>query len=255
MSRCRCCSKDGKPKRPPTEEETERGPRLFKIVRLESYEDTLNNLELKRSAAQASLLDQPEAQGADKLREQYLLQYLLKVESRGSPSLLNVAAFANPDSYRLTVKRPGSDESRDVCVDLLETFNWLLGLRVVHLAKPQCFTAQFERDSEKRLKLKGRLKEDAKGPFRFRRVEGALPNGRKALVVWRTLTGNPEEDNLVLDVWMTEKLKISTKDFEFDAIYVNGGNNLENLKTPSDEWKVRLIEDDFHRLMFAAEGV
>ncbi len=247
--------KDGKPKRPPTDEETERGPRLFKIVRLESYEDTLNNLELKRSAAQASLLDQPEAQGADKLREQYLLQYLLKVESRESPSLLNVAAFANPDSYRLTVKRPGSDESRDVCVDLLETFNWLLGLRVVHLAKPQSFTAQFERDSEKRLKLKGRLKEDAEGPFRFRRVEGTLPNGRKALVVWRTLTGNPEEDNLVLDVWMTEKLKISTKDFEFDAIYVNGGNNLENLKTPDDEWKVRLIEDDFHRLMFAAEGV
>ncbi|MFO0802816.1 MAG: site-specific DNA-methyltransferase, partial [Gemmataceae bacterium] len=247
--------KDGKPKRPPTEEEIERGPRLFKIVRLESYEDTLNNLELKRTPAQQSLLDQPAAAGADKLREQYLLQYLLKVESRGSPSLLNVAAFADPEQYRLTVKRPGSDESRETCVDLIETFNWLLGLRVSHFAAPHRFTAKFEHDSEKRLKLKGGLKETADGAFRFRRVEGTLPNGRKALVVWRTLTGKIEEDNLVLDTWMTDKLKISTKDFEFDAIYVNGDNNLENLKTPDDQWKVRLIEEDFHRLMFAAEGV
>ena len=32
------------------------------------------------------------------------------------------------------------------------------------------------------------------------------------------------------------------------------GNNLENLKTPDDTWKVRLIEEDFHRLMFDTEG-
>ena len=82
-----------------------------------------------------------------------------------------------------------------------------------------------------------------------------MPDGRKTLVVWRKLTGNAEEDNLVLDIWMKDKLKISTKDFEYHLIYVNGGNNLENLKTPDDTWKVRLIEDDFHRLMFAAEGV
>ncbi len=29
---------------------------------------------------------------------------------------------------------------------------------------------------------------------------------------------------------------------------------LENLKTPDDTWKVRLIEEDFHRLMFDTEG-
>jgi hypothetical protein len=36
--------------------------------------------------------------------------------------------------------------------------------------------------------------------------------------------------------------------------YVNGDNNLENLKAPDDTWKVRLIEEDFFRLMFEAEG-
>jgi len=32
-------------------------------------------------------------------------------------------------------------------------------------------------------------------------------------------------------------------------------NNMENLKAPDDIWKVRLIEEDFHRLMFEREGV
>ena len=80
-----------------------------------------------------------------------------------------------------------------------------------------------------------------------------MPGGRKTLVIWRKLTGNPEEDNLVLDEWFT-KQGYSSKDSEFALIYVNGGNNLENLKTPDDTWKVRLIEDDFHRLMFASEA-
>jgi adenine-specific DNA-methyltransferase len=267
--------KDGKPKRLPTPEEIERGPRLFKIVRLESYEDTLNNLEVKRTAAQQSLLDLPKAQGPDRLREQYLLQYLLKVETQGSPSLLNIAAFSDPTAYRLKVKRPGSDESREVCVDLIETFNWLLGLTVTHIAAPQMFRAKFERDAEKRLKAKikherpkGEIEKKVKNgsvsdfrvsgfrdeSFWFRTVEGTMPDGRKALVIWRKLTGNPEEDNLVLDEWFT-KQGYSSKDSEFDLIYVNGGNNLENLKTPDDTWKVRLIEEDFHRLMFAGEGV
>ena len=38
-------------------------------------------------------------------------------------------------------------------------------------------------------------------------------------------------------------------------IYVNGDNNLENLKAPDDTWKVRLIEEDFYRLMFDTEGM
>ncbi len=50
-------------------------------------------------------------------------------------------------------------------------------------------------------------------------------------------------------------LLCATKDNEVDLIYINGGNNLENLKTPDDTWKVRLIEEDFHDLMFEMEGV
>jgi len=245
---------DGKPKRLATSEEASRSPRIVKIIRLESYEDALNNLETRRSSAQQMLLTSPDAQGADGLKEQYTLRYMLNVETRGSQSLLNVQAFSDPTAYKLKVKRPGSDESREVNVDLLETFNWLVGLTVRHIASPLTFAAEFERDSEKRLRVKGRLRQDASGPHWFRTVTGTTPDGRKALVIWRKLTTDPEQDNLILDEWFA-KQGYSSKDSEFDVIWVNGGNNLENLKTSDDRWKVRLIEEDFHRLMFDTEGV
>ena len=245
--------KDGRPKRLATPEEARRSPRIVKVVRLESYEDALNNLEVRRTDKQQLLLDAPEAQGADGLREQYILRYMLDVETRGSQSLLNVQSFADPTAYKLKVKRPGSDESREVNVDLLETFNWLIGLTVRHIAAPQTFSAAFERDSEKRLRLRGRLKQEADGPYWFRTVTGATPDGRRTLVIWRKLSDAPEQDNLVLDEWFTRQ-GYSARDSEFDLIYVNGGNNLENLKTADDLWKVRLIEGDFHRLMFETEG-
>jgi adenine-specific DNA-methyltransferase len=227
---------------------------LYKVVRLESYEDALNNLVPRRTQRQDDLLASAEAQGADRLKEQYMLRYMLDVETRGSQSLLNVKAFADPTAYKLKVKRPGSDESREVNVDLLETFNWLIGLTVQGIAAPQAFTAEFERDTEGRLVLKGRLRQDAAGPWWFRTVTGTTPDGRRALIIWRKLTGNPEQDNLVLDTWFT-RAGYSAKDSEFSLIYVNGDNNLENLKAADDTWKVRLIEEDFHRLMFDTEGL
>ena len=244
--------KDGKPERLATPEEAERSPRIVKVVRLESYEDALNNLETRRSDKQQLLLDAAETQGTDGLREQYILRYMLNVETRGSQSLLNVQAFSDPTAYTLRVKRPGSDESHTVNVDLLETFNWLIGLTVRHIAAPQTFGAGFERDSEERLRLNGRLKQEADGPYWFRTVTGTTPDGRRTLVIWRKLSGEQEQDNLVLDEWFTRQ-GYSAKDSEFDLIYVNGGNNLENLKTSDDLWKVRLIEEDFHRLMFEME--
>lgn len=232
---------------------------LVKYIRLESYEDALNNLQLRRSKAQQSLLDAAQNTVTSRLKEQYILGYMLNVETEGSQSLLNVQGFTDPTAYKLKVKRPGSDESREVNVDLLETFNWLIGLTVQHIAAPQFFEAKFERDSEMRLQLKGRLKQVNSREHWFRTVTGITPDGRKTLVIWRKRPGGEtpegvEQDNLVLDEWFTRQ-GYSSKDSEFDLIYVNGTNNLENLRAPDDTWKVRLIEDDFHRLMFASEAI
>ena len=138
-------------------------------------------------------------------------------------------------------------------VDLLETFNWLVGLTVQHIAAPQSFAAEFERDSEKRLRLKGRLKQDATGPVVVPHGDRHDARRPRTLIIWRKLTGDPEQDNLCSTCGSRSRAT-QTKDFEFELIYVNGDNNLENLKAPDDTWKVRLIEEDFHRLMFDTEG-
>ena len=241
---------DGKPKRVATVEQAGNCPRIVKVLRLESYEDSLNNLEVRRTDQQQQLLASPEAQGADGLAEQYRLRYMLNVETRGSPSLLNIDAFRDPTCYGLLVKRPGSTERRKVNVDLLETFNWLVGIAMRQIAAPQTLSAAFERDPERRLRLVGPLQHDAAGSYWFRTVTGTLPDGRKALVIWRKLPSQPEQDNLVLDEWFAHQ-GYGSKGQPIDVIWVNGGNNLANMKSAGDRWKVRLIEEDFHRLMFA----
>ncbi|MDD2230727.1 MAG: DNA methyltransferase, partial [Candidatus Cloacimonetes bacterium] len=238
----------------------------FKYLRLESYEDTLNNLVLQNEPIRDKTIA-----GNASLQEDYLLHYMLDVELRGSQSLLNIDAFNDPTSYLLKVKKPGSDEYIEKAVDLIETFNYLIGLRLVHLAIPQSLTAAFTRmkdpdlpqDQDTKLVINGDFKQVADGKWWIRKVEGWVPKNpyspndglrEKVLIVWRKLTGNFEEDNLVLDSWF-QKNRISTLDWEFDTIYVNGSNNLPNLQKEGDTWKVRLIEEEFMKRMWDTAGV
>jgi adenine-specific DNA-methyltransferase len=183
--------------------------------------------------------------------------------------LLNIDAFADPCRYTLEVKKPGTDEYATRAVDLIETFNYLIGLRVLHSSVPQTFQATFKRitdpelpeDQHTKLVVDGRIRQIEDGPWCFRKVEGWVPkdpanpnNGQreKVLIVWRKLTDDIEQDNLMLDEWF-QKNRISTRDFEFNTIYVNGSNNLPNLKQDDENWKVRLIEEEFMKCMWEVE--
>ena len=188
----------------------------LKYLRLESYEDALANLELSRTTQQADLLNSDSA-----MREQYMLSYMLDVESRGSQSLLNIQSFRNPNQYKLKVERNG--ETQLVNVDLPETFNWLLGLTVKHIDV-----------------IRG-----------VRVIDGKNPKGDRVLVLWRNMD---EMDNDKLDQWF-QKQNYNTRELEYDIFYVNGDNNLENLRRPDQTWKVRLIEEEFKRLMFDVQDV
>jgi adenine-specific DNA-methyltransferase len=234
--------KDGKPL------SREGSSHLFKYIRLESYEDALNNLQLKSTDKQQSLLTHH-----DKLREDYMLSYMLDVESHGSASLLNTDAFKDPFGYQMKIAR--GNETKDTTIDLMETFNYLLGIKVLRISAPERRSAEFERDGEGRLKITGKPRSCNAGEgWLFREVEGATLGGEKVLIIWRILTGNAEEDNLMLENYFSKR-NYSTLDFEFNRIYVNGDNNLENLKIGEEQWKVALIEEEFKRLMFDVEGV
>lgn len=192
---------------------------MFKYIRLESYEDTLNNLELKRTGKQMELLFGDKM--SKKAKEEYMLSYMLDVESKGS--LLNINLFENPFNYMLNIATKSVGETKPATVDLVETFNYLIGLTVKHIDHIQG----------------------------FRVVSGTNPKEEKVLVIWRD---TKEKSNKDLETFF-RKQDYSTRDMEFDLIYVNGDNNLENIRRPDETWKVRLIEEEFKRLMFDVEDI
>lgn len=198
----------------------------FKVLKLESYEDTLNNLQLRRTSAQGDLLNTLPQQAKD----DYLLNYLLDVESRGS--LLSVEDFKKPFDYTLNVAVDSAGAFEPRKIDLVETFNYLIGLRVKHI--------------------------DAQPQRGFVTVTGTLPSGESCLVLWR--------DCDVLDYEgiskLCDKLAINPADNEFDVVYINGDHNIPTVLTQTAEeggatrvLKLRQIEPEFLERMFSVEDV
>ena len=200
--------KDGKPK------SRKGSSHMFKYIRLESYEDCLDNLKFDRAQNQTDWLENnPSA------REEYMIKYMMDLETKDS--ILDIKKFETPFDYKINVTRDG--EIKQVNLDLVETFNFLIGLNVDHIEM-----------------LRNVLV-----------VEGITRAGEKTLVLWRNVN---EVDSNALDDWF-RKCKYSTADSEFDIIYVNGDNNLENLRRDDQTWKVRLTEAEFPKRMFDVQDV
>lgn len=189
----------------------------IKHIRLESYEDTLNNLiPQPRTGQQQSLLDSNKG-----FREEYLLGYFLDFELRGSPSLLDTSSFSDPAGYRLDISDDGANSAKPTPVDLVETFNLLLGMRV------------------RRVSVRDGL----------RLVAGHGPGGESILVIWRKL---PEHgDDALARVLDTppEREGEEILGREYDLVYVNGDHSLGDRNG-----RLRMIEPEFRRLMFEGAG-
>ena len=177
----------------------------FKYLRLESYEDTLNNLALEdRSADLLGLSEQ--------VQDDYLLHYSLDVESRAN--LLDLTRFENPFACTLKIYNRASGEAEPRLIDLPETFNYLLGLRVR--------TTQM-RDG-------------------FLVIKGENPTAETVLVIWRNVQ---EKDNAALETFITGTLGINPAETEYAAIYINGDTTLDD-----PHGKILLTEQVFYELMF-----
>ena len=177
-----------------------------------------------------------------------MLHYLLPDETRGSLSLLNIDRLEHPFDYAMNITR--RQESRVTAIDLVETFNYLIGLKVEQSFALQGFDAEFTTGEYGA--VTATLKSGS--TYRFKMVEGTTLIGDRVLVIWRDLTGDKIKDNAVLDAFFQRK-KISTIDFEYKKIYVNGDNNLPNLRADEESWKVVLIEEEMKKRMFSTENV
>ena len=179
----------------------------FKYIRLEQYEDTLNNLKVKDSFGKND-------------NESYMLRYMLDTETRDS--LINTKDFVRPFDY--TIKTTRDNELVDTPVDLVDTFNYLIGLHVdsIHWHKDDNICV----------------------------VEGTTHIEKEhALIIWRNQDVIKNDD--LNDFF--RKQDYSTLDREFDVIYVNGDNTLPNIKSDEEHWKVRLIEQELMKRMFEEE--
>ncbi|MDO4226585.1 site-specific DNA-methyltransferase [Neisseria sp.] len=193
---------------------------IVKVLKLESYEDTLNNLQLQSSGLLDSL--------SENARHDYLLNYMLDIESRGS--LLNLSHFAKPFDYGLNISSDSAGAYDWQKVDLVETFNYLIGAKVIGV-------------------------DDKRTEQGFVAVECRLPNqhaDEKTLVFWRDCE-RIDYDTLQKQF---DRLGINPADSEYSQVYVNGDHTLETAwdGEQSGSLKILSIEDAFLSLMFEGDA-
>ena len=190
---------------------------IVKVLKLESYEDTLNNLELRKP-----IQDLADMGLSETVQNDYLLHYMLDVESRDS--LLNTQHFIKPFDYQLNIATTSAGAYEAKTIDLVETFNYLIGLRVSEI--------------------------NDKRENGLVTVQGTNTSGEKTLVIWRDCE---KYDYDRLNDYLNRH-KINPQESEFDVVYINGDHNVATAWEDSDgglkTLKVRSIESEFLARMF-----
>ncbi|WP_338835625.1 site-specific DNA-methyltransferase [Neomoorella thermoacetica] len=163
--------KNGKPERMSTDEEAARSPRIIKYIRLESYDDSLNNISFTSSVEQQVWEF-----------DDYLLKYMLDWETKDCETFLNIEKLASPFNYKLTLI--DGQETKIKPVDLPETFNYLIGIHVTSR----------------------RVYQD--GGRRYLVYRGVIDH-RRVAIIWRDTEGWGQEDyerdkDFVADLKLTE---------------------------------------------------
>ena len=176
----------------------------FKYLTLEQYEDTLDNIELSEE------FDTSKLQFND-----YIPKYMIFEESGKSKCLLNTDEMKNPFNYTLRISE--DQKTKDVKVDLVETFNYLIGLKVNKLQRKE---------------INGN---------NYVLVTGTTNvEGRDAVIVWRDVSRLNTEDKIKKD---REAILSLIEEFEYDDLYINGS------KTNLDR-KYYIIEEVMQERMF-----
>lgn len=215
--------RSGEPQHLPDLGEIERTPRLIKILRLESYEDTLHNLAAtaERQARDARAQKGETAYKVVAGEETYHLRYWIELPLREAESCLRAVDLAHPFAYTLEVLTDDGPVRKSV--DLVETFNYLYGLRV----------HRYET---------WRNPED--GQREYRVIKASERQGkRRILVLWRDAANlNPEIERAFLE---TRIESMKERDETWDEILINGDS-----PTP----RVASLDPLFKQLIMQGEG-
>jgi adenine-specific DNA-methyltransferase len=178
---------------------------FFKYQILEQYEDALDNIELKENREAMELF-----------KDEYLLKYFLDFETRESPYLLNIDLLKNPFNYKLKVNLKEVGEPEEMIIDIPETFNYLLGLKIK--------------------KIKSRKN------YLFILGE---KEGKSYAIVWRDWNEKWRDEEYIKD---REFIKQELKEWKPQVVYING----QSILTPNFgdfQVELRCTETEFKKLM------
>ncbi len=147
-----------------------------KYHHFEQYEDALENVEFEQR----------------KIEEfsDYFMKYMLDFGTRGSNTFLNIGKMEDPLNYKLKILETVGKPTKTVTIDLAETFNYLIGLKVSKIR-------MIKKDGRKYVIVIG------------------IVDGENTLVVWRSL----KNLDFKKDKETIEKFK---DEFETDEVYING---------------------------------
>ena len=176
---------------------------FFKYHYLEQYEDTLNNIIFLEK-------DEKIQETLDAFGD-YMLRNVVEFETRNSPTRFNIEQFQRPFDYKIWVTIKG--KKRLVTVDLIETFNYLLGITV----EKYCLFKDKDQERE------------------YHCIYGKL-NNENTLIIWRNTNNiDYKRDRDFIRHNIIDKLKP-------DRIFINGDSLIEGAES---------IEPEFKRLMGA----
>ncbi len=169
---------------------------FFKYHTLEQYEDALENIEFE--PVQPTLYEFLD----------YFVKYMLEWETKKSKTFLNIDELKDPFNYKLKII--DNYQQKIVNVDVVETFNYLLGLHV-----------------------KGyKVLEDNGRKYIF--VFGEK-NGKRIAIVWRSIKNiDFEKDKEVIENMI--------QCFNPDEIYINGDAIVKNFKVIEPIFKFLMFE-------------
>lgn len=187
--------KDGKPI------SREGSSHCFKYLRLEQYEDTLNNLYREPKDGNGWF---EEKLAAD------TIGYIMDMQSQ--QNWMHTDWMANPFDVKMQITR--GNEKTEQTIDVVETFNYLIGLNVEKLQWPEAG---------------------------MQVVTGVTRKGKRTMVIWRNTT-------LITDEQV--KKYLDSVDYKpFKQIYLNGETTLGTIL----DGKLRQTETEFEYRMFAQD--
>jgi len=202
--------RDGKPQNT-SNSTTDGRSHIMKCIKLESYEDTLNNIEFASGGSVQQRLHE---------LQDYSLRYMLDLESRGSPCRMNRTKLDRPFAYTLVRQTSSKERNTHMPVDLVETFNYLLGIHTL---------AQWT---------------EMRNGNKYAIIIGEKPGDggmETHVIIWRTTDGWDAEE-LTADREFVESIlaPIREKRRTIDQIHINGDFTVKG---------ARPIEETFHKIM------